>query len=177
MVTFFRSSALSSEAHYSRCCISIQERDQVPTRKVSLFDNQYTKYCAQVVCWLQKRCVTFHCSAGLHIFFSILCLCWIDIKHSISKSITDLKENNVSLKKCKCLHLFKKNKKLTWMMLMFESTAPFFGAAALTVLLGVTTSAKRDEALNKCCNHKDRALLECVVSSLCSAVHSLSGSA
>lgn len=36
------------------------------------------------------------------------------------------------------------------MMLMFKITAPFFGAAALTVLLGVSTSAKRDETLNKC---------------------------
>lgn len=35
-------------------------------------------------------------------------------------------------------------------MLMFKITAPFFGAAALTVLLGVSTSAKRDETLNKC---------------------------
>lgn len=46
-IAFFTSSALSLEVHYSTCWISIQG----PTRKVSLFDNRYTQYCAQAVCW------------------------------------------------------------------------------------------------------------------------------
>lgn len=149
---------------------------QGPTRKVSLFDNRYTQYCAQVLCWLQKRCVTFRCSAGLHIFFSDLCLCLIHVQHSISKSTTELKESNTGVKNS--AFVIHQKKKLMLMMLMFKITAPFFGAAALTVLLGVSTSAKRDETLNKCAIMMNGRSLECVVSSLCrSAIHSLSGSA